>query len=135
MRGSGGLSTTFLSRPRQTEGFVMRRLSLRQPLAFAVFVTAVFALGMLVWVLTIPDSATTLEIVRWKLFGLDATRVLIPVIFLPLRSAVAQGRVHAASDPVQHRPISAPVADSSDAAPVRRQRSMSPIHGTSRSSS
>ena len=48
----------------------MQRFSVRQPLAFALFVTAVFTSGLLFWTLGIPDSATTLEITRWKLFGL-----------------------------------------------------------------
>ncbi len=60
----------------------MQRFSSRQPVAFAVLVTVVFTLGLLVWALTISHSVTTLEITRWKLFGLDATRILIPVVFL-----------------------------------------------------
>ncbi len=62
----------------------MQRFTRSQPLACAAFVTLVFTLGLLGWARIIPNSISTLEITRWKLFGLDATRVLIPVVLLAM---------------------------------------------------
>lgn len=60
----------------------MQRFSYRQPLAFSVAVTLTFALGLLAWVFVLPHPVTLSEVETWQLLGMDATRILIPVVFL-----------------------------------------------------
>ncbi len=60
----------------------MQRFSIRQPLTFAFFVAATFTLGLFAWTFVLPNRATSITIKPGILLGIDATRIIIPAVFL-----------------------------------------------------
>lgn len=62
----------------------VRRPIVRYPLVSAVVVTVAFGSALLCWPLAFPIAQLRVRTAGWALAGLDATRVLVPVVLLSL---------------------------------------------------
>ncbi len=60
----------------------MQRFSVRRPLTFATLVAATFTLGLFVRTFGLPNGATAITIKPGILLGIDATRIIIPAVFI-----------------------------------------------------
>ena len=70
------------SRPLHRDSPTLRRLALAHPVTFAVAMTVVFALALVCWPLLVPVAELRPPTAGWALWGVSATRVLVPAMVL-----------------------------------------------------